>query len=418
MAKNIPDVNVLTDTFNTWALRTNDIIGVLGTEVLTANSTQGVTGTAGSQRNARLFGTFTANTLVADRVTVASSLVANATALSIAPSILVIANSSPGTAGQVLTSSSTGVYWSTIAAGGGGISTLTAGNGILFNTGPTITSTGTMNVKAADGSITVNSSGVSVNTAFLSGGLTNASTLQNRTWESPGTIGSATANTGSFTTVTATAAGGYRIAGDAAFVINNTLIQTPGRVDATTPNDVSAGGVRIRGNATFGYLQFTNSLGSTTPEWSHLRVNSAGRAFYSRALEVEQNFQFNGTGTHGGGLHAGVEIGYKIVPQIVSNANTTLTLADSSGAHHYKTTSNEIELTIPNAASAIGTAITFVNDAGSGNLKILQGSGIVLQVAGTTVAAPTGIVTVGPGGLATALRVSATKWIVSGVGVS
>ena len=63
MAKKIPNVDVLTETFDTWLNRTNSVIDILGSEVITANSTLGTTGSPTNPLNSRLWGTFTANTI-------------------------------------------------------------------------------------------------------------------------------------------------------------------------------------------------------------------------------------------------------------------------------------------------------------------------------------------------------------------
>ena len=420
MAKNIAGIDTLTDTFNTWVLRTNEVIETIKTETLTANSTAGVTGSSGSPRNASLFGTFTTTSLVANSFQITPGIVGNSSTFAISNTIRLLANNTAGSAGQVLTSNGSSVYWSTVTGGGGGsgITQLTSGNGIEFNTGATISSTGTIRVIAGDESITVDSRGVSVNTAFFSGGGSTATTLQGLTWGSPGAIGTGVANTGNFTSVTSLSSSGYRIAGDSAFIVSNTIIRSLGWLDVTTPNIAGAantGGVRIRSNPTsnFAYLQVTNNLG--TAEWSNFRFDSTGRALYSGTLEVLEDFTFSGTGTHGNG----VEIGYKTVPQIIMPATSAQTIdpEESSGHHFYKTLTGAVALTVPNNTAApcpIGTAITIINDSSSGNITLTQASGVTIQLGGTLT---TGNRTIGPGGVATVLKVSTNKWIASGVGV-
>jgi hypothetical protein len=103
----------------------------------------------------RFPGTLTAN----------QALVANATGfideIRTANAVLtkIYANLSFGTAGQVLSSNGTGIYWDTVAAGGGSVSQVNTGNGL---TGGPITSTGTIAVVANNG-IVSNSTGVFVN---------------------------------------------------------------------------------------------------------------------------------------------------------------------------------------------------------------------------------------------------------------
>jgi hypothetical protein len=421
MAKNIPEINVLTDTFNTWVLRTNDVIQSIGSEVITANSTLGVTGRSDSLRNARLFGTFTTTNLVANSFTITPGISGNSSTFSLSTNIALVANSSPGTSGQVLTSSGSGVYWAAAAAGGSGITSLTAGNGIEFTPGGEITTSGSIRAKAGDNSIVVNASGISVNTTFISGLSTNASTLLNRTWVSPGAIGSVVANTGNFTTVTSSAATGYRLSGDNNFVINSSVIQTAGRVDATTPNDSTTGGVRIRANATSGlsYLQITNTGG--TAEWSNFRFDSSGLARYSSDFEIAGDLVTSGlsfaSATIREGPFPGTSVGYRNIPRIVTNTTVNIDYTVSTGAHHYKNVSATGVNTLTfntSTSTPYGTAITFVNDSGH-NMVLGQGDGVTLRIAGTTTG---GSITIAPGGVATALLVDDNKWFISGAGIS
>lgn len=66
MARYVANVDTTSETFATWVVRTNETLDALSTEIITANATYANTGAPGSQRNARLYGNFTANTLVAE----------------------------------------------------------------------------------------------------------------------------------------------------------------------------------------------------------------------------------------------------------------------------------------------------------------------------------------------------------------
>ena len=286
MARNIANVEILTDTFNAWMLRTNEVINVIRTEVLTANSTLGVTGSPGALVNTRLWGAFTANNLNTDALALGTNFTANSSAVLFGP-VRVIAGGSNGNTGQVLTSTGTGVQWAT-APGTGTVTTITSGNGVSFSlsaTSNTITTTGTINVRANTG-IVVNTGGVSVNTAYLDS-VVNPQTLQGYTWASPASIGTGTANTGKFTTVTSSAgpSGGYLIDGDTVFKLTNSEFRTQGIIDATTPNSGTTGGVRVRGNPTSGvaYIQITNDLGT---EWGNFKAHSNGHIVWSGSLKA------------------------------------------------------------------------------------------------------------------------------------
>jgi hypothetical protein len=422
MARSVANVDILTDTFNTWALRTNEVIQAMNSEVLTANSTQGVTGSIASPRNALLYGTFTANTLATNILSLGGNFTANSSAILFGDNFRIIADNSPGTLGQTLTTDGTRLYWSS-SVGSGTVTQIANGAGIFFSNLPSgpfgspITNFGTIGVRAGDG-IVVDSRGVSVNTVFLASGLTNALTLQSRTWETAGPIGSSIANTGRFTTVTSGNTTGYLLQGDPVFLISNSVFRTQGFVDATTPPTGNKGGVSVRSNpGGTARIQITNNIGDT--EWSNFSFNSAGRATYSGSQFEVQNFTFNGTAVYGSGSFAGTEVGYKTIPQLDAGDDPfTLNPTTSSGAHYYKTTTSAISITIPDNAGSpcpIGTAITFINDAASGDITLLQAAGVTLQLGGTLTQ---GTRTIGPGGLATALKVQTNKWIVSGSGVT
>jgi hypothetical protein len=75
----------------------------------------------------------------------------------------IIANSTLGTAGQVLTTNSTGVYWSTVSSGSGTVTSVATGNGM---TGGPITTTGTVSILANTG-IVANATGTYVNATYI-----------------------------------------------------------------------------------------------------------------------------------------------------------------------------------------------------------------------------------------------------------
>ena len=107
-----------------------------------------------------------------------SALTVNSTLVTIPTSIALSANGSNGTSGQVLTSNGVGVYWSTVSGGGGGVTSVATGNGLI---GGTITTTGTISILANNGTtantsglfvasgtgIVVNTGGVHVNSSYI-----------------------------------------------------------------------------------------------------------------------------------------------------------------------------------------------------------------------------------------------------------
>lgn len=107
----------------------------------------------------------------------------------------------------------------------------------------------------------------------------------------------------------------------------------------------------------------------------------------------------------------GSTVGYLEVPQL---SGTSFTLS-SSGKHFFNTGAST-SYTIPandTIAYPVGTAITFVNQ-GSGTSTIAIATD-TLYLAGT---GTTGTRTLGIYGFATALKITATSWIISGTGLT
>lgn len=155
---NIPTIDILTDTWQTVITRTNSLITSLSNEVMTANSTNGITGSPISPRNATLFGEFSANSILVN----GNTFSVNSTVLTIGNNLKISANNSTGITGYVLTSGGAGgnVYWSQVS---GTVRSVANGVGLL---GGTITNSGTLSVDPGDG-IVVDSRGVSVNTSII-----------------------------------------------------------------------------------------------------------------------------------------------------------------------------------------------------------------------------------------------------------
>jgi hypothetical protein len=106
------------------------------------------------------------------------------------------------------------------------------------------------------------------------------------------------------------------------------------------------------------------------------------------------------------------------IPQRISNAATTTTLGDADG-HIYRAQADTTARTWTIAANSsvaypIGTAITFVNDGASGNVTLaITSDTLVWSPTGGT-----GSRTLAPQGIATALKVTSTRWILSGSGLT
>lgn len=111
-------------------------------------------------------------------------------------------------------------------------------------------------------------------------------------------------------------------------------------------------------------------------------------------------------------------LGYLNIPQNVRSTAYTLTASDA-GKHllHPGSDSSARTFNIPSNSSvpyAIGTAITFVNQNGAGVLTIAITSD-TMRLAGP---GTTGSRTLAANGVATAIKITSTEWIISGIGLT
>jgi hypothetical protein len=111
-------------------------------------------------------------------------------------------------------------------------------------------------------------------------------------------------------------------------------------------------------------------------------------------------------------------VGFRTIPQNSQSDAYTLVLADS-GKHilHPSADTTARTFTIPANASVafpIGTAVTFVNQNAAGVVTIAITSD-TMRLAG---AGTTGSRTLAANGVATAIKLTATEWIISGVGLT
>lgn len=115
---------------------------------------------------------------------------------------------------------------------------------------------------------------------------------------------------------------------------------------------------------------------------------------------------------------ASASVGYINIPQNSQSAAYTTVLADA-GKHllHPSADTTARTFTIDsnaNVAYPVGTAITFINQASAGTMTIAITSD-TMRLAG---AGSTGSRTLAANGVATAIKVEATEWIISGVGLT
>lgn len=116
-----------------------------------------------------------------------------------------------------------------------------------------------------------------------------------------------------------------------------------------------------------------------------------------------------------GALHI---VGFRDIPQVSQSAAYTTVLSDA-GKHIYHPSADTTVRTWTIAANAsvpyrIGTAITFINDSSAGVVTIgINTDTLILAGAGTT-----GNRTLAANGVCTAVKTTATRWIISGTGLT
>lgn len=272
MARQVANVDIQVDTFGSWIARTNELLESFSNEVLTANSTSGVTGTPTNNRNATLYGRFNTNTFFASETfQVGTGILANTTVFTFGPEIKIKANNTIGTTGQILAIGTTGLYWTD--AGLGTVTKVEGGNGLTGS----VTTSGSLSVKPGTG-ITVTAGGVNVDPNYISSlSAANANALQNRTWQAPASIGNSIANTGAFTTITAN---NYFLTNDPIFSLTSSILRHGGYIESFTPSTGDIGGINVRAiNGGVARIRATDYLGSTT--FGVATINSSGRLLWS-----------------------------------------------------------------------------------------------------------------------------------------
>jgi len=109
------------------------------------------------------------------------------------------------------------------------------------------------------------------------------------------------------------------------------------------------------------------------------------------------------------------DVGYRNIPQNIQLGNYTLVLADA-GKQIYRGSGSAATWTIPansSVAYPVGTAITFINTTSTAVSIAITTDTMYLSPAGTT-----GTRTLAQFGSATAVKVEATNWLISGSGLT
>jgi hypothetical protein len=149
---------------------------------------------------------------------------------------------------------------------------------------------------------------------------------------------------------------------------------------------------------------------ASNASWRIAATNNLMSAPWFEATSTGANIAGN-VAYHAGNLTAAIR---NAIPLTTSNANYTFVAADA-GTGRRKTNTTAYSYTVDGSVFAAGDSILVLNNAGTSNITIVQGSGMTLRLAGS---ATTGNRTVAPHGHATIYFSSATEAYVSGPGVT
>lgn len=151
-------------------------------------------------------------------------------------------------------------------------------------------------------------------------------------------------------------------------------------------------------------------------------IGSTVQGYDADTAKLDAAANFTQALQHGGSnvvvdTDIGTSVGYANIPQNSQSAAYTLVLTDA-GKHilHPAADTTARVFTIPANASvayAIGTAVTFINETSQVVTIAITSDTLVLSDAGTT-----GSRSLAQHGSATAIKVTATKWYVSGSGLT
>lgn len=186
--------------------------------------------------------------------------------------------------------------------------------------------------------------------------------------------------------------------------------QTSGAATLTIPDQAGANNTVLTsatGQPLDSDLTTIAGLTATTDNF----IQSKSSAWASRTVaQVAADLQGDGSLTAG--------VGFRLIPQNSQSAAYTTVLADS-GKHIYHPGADTTARTWTidsnaNVAYPIGTAITFINDTSAGVITIaITSDTMILAGAGTT-----GSRTLAASGIATAVKMTSTRWIISGTGLT
>jgi hypothetical protein len=187
--------------------------------------------------------------------------------------------------------------------------------------------------------------------------------------------------------------------GNTITTVNNLTLPnvTISSVASTFPNSYLANSTTTIGNTTV-------TLGSTTSTIGNLTLTNA--ALGTPASGNLTNTTADGTNS----------VGFLTIPQDAQTGNYTLVLADTGKHVYHAANSAAATYTIPangTVAFATGAAVTFINMSANNVSIAITTDTMYLSPAGTT-----GTRTLAQYGVATAVKMTSTSWLISGLGLT
>lgn len=142
-------------------------------------------------------------------------------------------------------------------------------------------------------------------------------------------------------------------------------------------------------------------------------MTGGGDITTNRTFNVDQSFNFAFTGTV---TYAGNEIGFRGVPGNLQQTDYTLVAADAGKLIYATSSGGSNTWTIPANTSvgfAVGTVLNFANRSGVNKSIAITTDTMYLAGAGST-----GTRTLSDYGMATAVKIASSTWLISGIGLT
>jgi hypothetical protein len=328
---------------------------------------------------------------------------------------LPIANGGTGTTSTTFANLTTNVTGTLpVGNGGTGATTLTANNVILGNGGSAVqfVAPGTNgNVLTSNGTTWQSTAPVAGVTLSGNNAFTGANTFYNATGQ---TFGTATSTQDGI--ILAGRAGGsssYRVTMTPTTLTASRTLTLP---DATDTISVLGTAQTFTAAQTFRAANAIRSEAASTQDAVVVAGRAGGTSSYAitltpATLSASRTLTLPDPGSN-------ETLGYLNIPQVSQSAAYTLVLTDAGKQiFHPSADTTARTFTIPANGSVVfpvGTAVTFINQNGAGVITIaITTDTMRLAGAGTT-----GSRTLAANGVATAVKVTSTEWIISGVGLT